>query len=251
MKQKKIYKKQKKKYEKILFKDTIEKSSKKSDKKDKLRKSKEKAFKIALETRKFEIELFWKRALFFWGFISVSYVAYWNVFEKLCESKDKSPNLYSFALVVISSVIYAFSLIFHLANKGSKFWQENWEKHINYLEDEISGRIYKTWFMDSNWIHNPVGKYTFSLSKLTMMISFILILCALLLIFFSINIVFFEYSIVQKIVIELVLVIGISSVITPFTIGNKNANKAKKEYLKNKKENLVHTVGDEIFSLNE
>jgi len=29
-------------------------------------------------------------------------------------------------------------------NKGSKFWQQNWEAHIDILEKEISGPLYKT-----------------------------------------------------------------------------------------------------------
>ena len=29
-------------------------------------------------------------------------------------------------------------------NIGSKKWQENWEKHIDMLEDEVTGPIYKT-----------------------------------------------------------------------------------------------------------
>jgi hypothetical protein len=29
-------------------------------------------------------------------------------------------------------------------NKGSKFWQENWENHVELLEDKIFGPLYKT-----------------------------------------------------------------------------------------------------------
>lgn len=36
----------------------------------------EKRFRIAIETRAFEIDLFWKRSIFFWGFISVAFVGY-------------------------------------------------------------------------------------------------------------------------------------------------------------------------------
>ena len=31
-----------------------------------------------------------------------------------------------------------------LSARGSRFWQENWEKHIDMLEDEFEGRLYKT-----------------------------------------------------------------------------------------------------------
>ncbi|MGH8568044.1 MAG: hypothetical protein ACREXU_08475, partial [Gammaproteobacteria bacterium] len=29
-------------------------------------------------------------------------------------------------------------------NRGSKFWQENWENHVDLLEDQIMGPLYKT-----------------------------------------------------------------------------------------------------------
>jgi ATP-dependent protease ClpP protease subunit len=35
-----------------------------------------KHFDISLKIRNFEIDLFWKRSLFFWGFISAAFLAY-------------------------------------------------------------------------------------------------------------------------------------------------------------------------------
>ncbi|WP_442906362.1 RipA family octameric membrane protein [Halomonas sp. MES3-P3E] len=29
------------------------------------------------------------------------------------------------------------------ANRGSKFWQKNWEKHVGQLEDKVTGPLYK------------------------------------------------------------------------------------------------------------
>lgn len=39
----------------------------------------EKAYERACDTRKFEIELYWKRATYFWAFITTIYVAYYHV----------------------------------------------------------------------------------------------------------------------------------------------------------------------------
>jgi hypothetical protein len=35
-----------------------------------------KSFEVSVDTRKFEIDLFWKRSFFFWGFISAAFVGY-------------------------------------------------------------------------------------------------------------------------------------------------------------------------------
>lgn len=45
--------------------------------------AKEKLFDFSLQTRNFEIGLFWKRSLFFWGFISAGFIAY-----RLCSDQS-------------------------------------------------------------------------------------------------------------------------------------------------------------------
>jgi hypothetical protein len=37
-----------------------------------------------------------------------------------------------------------FSVAWHCVNKGSKYWQENWENHVELLEDQVFGPLYKT-----------------------------------------------------------------------------------------------------------
>ena len=93
-----------------------------------------KAYEFARDTRKFEIELYWKRATYFWTFLALAFGGYFTALEKL------SPK-YQF---IISLVGVTFSLSWYLVNRASKYWQENWETHIYYLEDEITGPIYKT-----------------------------------------------------------------------------------------------------------
>ena len=38
---------------------------------------------------------------------------------------------------------FVFSFAWFCANRGSKRWQENWENHVDLLEDEITGPLYK------------------------------------------------------------------------------------------------------------
>ena len=49
--------------------------------------------------------------------------------------KDKEFNAY-----VLACVGLIFSLAWFLTNRGSKYWQENWENHVDMLEDGTTGR---------------------------------------------------------------------------------------------------------------
>ncbi len=96
------------------------------------------ALKSALEARKFEIELYWKRATYFWTFIGATFAAYALIYAE----KGHPEN--SFLLTLFACLGFVFSIAWHYVNKGSKFWQENWENHVELLEDEHHGPLYKT-----------------------------------------------------------------------------------------------------------
>lgn len=100
-----------------------------------------KALKQAYEIRKFEIELYWKRAAYFWAFIGASFVAYAAFFNTGKSSHNPEKE---FILILISCIGLVFSVAWHCVNKGSKFWQENWENHVELLEDKVFGPLYKT-----------------------------------------------------------------------------------------------------------
>lgn len=90
----------------------------------------------AHDIRKFEIELYWKRATYFWAF----QVA---IFAGLTASLAKDFQL-AFLTPVFTLIGVVTSLAWHYVNKGSKFWQENWELHIDLLEKECTGNLYKS-----------------------------------------------------------------------------------------------------------
>ncbi len=96
------------------------------------------ALERAWKNRDFEIELYWKRATYFWAFIGATFAGYFIV---LNNPKDVSANYPELVLAIMG---FIFSLAWYLVNRGSKKWQENWENHIDMLEDEITGPIYKT-----------------------------------------------------------------------------------------------------------
>jgi hypothetical protein len=93
---------------------------KKSDKKLLLEK--------ALDIRKFEIELYWNRSRYFWTFIGITFGGFFAL--KYSEIPNKNELSY-----LVSLVGLVLSLAWYLGNRGSKFWQSNWEKHVDYIED--------------------------------------------------------------------------------------------------------------------
>ncbi|MBL0919023.1 MAG: hypothetical protein IBJ14_09980 [Hydrogenophaga sp.] len=95
------------------------------------------ALAFALDIRKFEIELYWKRATYFWGFIAAAFAAYALTYKSGTAHEPWLSLLFSCLGIV-------FSWAWFLANRGSKFWQQNWERHVDLLEDMTLGPLYKT-----------------------------------------------------------------------------------------------------------
>jgi len=131
----------------------------------------EKALDHALDIRKFEIELYWKRATYFWAFIGATLAGYGAVQASSIEIKNDLS-------VILACLGIVFSFGWFCVNKGSKQWQENWENHVDLLEDDVTGPLYKVVLGRPKpkcikpWISNLItGPYEFSVSKINQMIS--------------------------------------------------------------------------------
>ena len=141
--------------------------------------NRKKALEFALDIRKFEIELYWKRATYFWAFIAISLAGYGSVLaakEIRCDEKGE-------ALLTASCLGLVFSVAWYFVNRASKLWQENWEKHVDLLEDAVIGPLYKTVLRDDDirfW--RLWGPYPFSVSKLNQILSMFVVLLFLLLV---------------------------------------------------------------------
>ncbi|RZL45451.1 MAG: hypothetical protein EOP00_17420 [Pedobacter sp.] len=100
----------------------------------------DKAYTKAWDNRNYEIDKFWTRAAYFWGFIVLIFGGYITVLtsEHNKVALDFRLDLYLVALGLI------FSIAWYLVILGSKSWQQNWEGHIDNLENFVSGPIYKT-----------------------------------------------------------------------------------------------------------
>jgi hypothetical protein len=96
------------------------------------------AHKLAWETRSFEIDKFWIRTAFFGGFIALIFNSYISILSASQPTAIKNLDIY----IIFLGIIFSFAWL--LSIWGSKRWQENWEAHIDMLEDEITGPLYKT-----------------------------------------------------------------------------------------------------------
>jgi hypothetical protein len=117
------------------------------------------ALKRAYHLRDFEIEHYWKRATYFWAFQVAIFAAFGLLWKETGEKPGTNP-----VTVVLAALGVLTALANALSARGSRFWQNNWEKHIDILEDEIEGRLYKTvWLSD--------GKVSFSVSRVNQYLS--------------------------------------------------------------------------------
>lgn len=132
----------------------------------------EEAFKIALDTRKFEIELYWKRTGYFVLFIGAVFVGYYNIINTAEEGISKYQN--EWLLLLLAALGFLLSLLWYMANRGSKFWQENWEAHIKELSTHLGVPIFGIIKSREHSIRNLMQEYPFSVSKVNQMVSLII-----------------------------------------------------------------------------
>lgn len=124
------------------------------------------SYEVSLKLRNFEIDLFWKRALFFWGFIAS---AFWGFIEVKTKYPEFAPLVAGFGIIC--------SLCWLLTNRGSKRWHENWEQNWEKYGKEggfIDESIYKSVEIENKGL---LGASKYSPSKLSILLSyFVLVL---------------------------------------------------------------------------
>lgn len=121
----------------------------------------EKALDRAYRLRTFEIERYWNRATYFWGYQVAIFAALGFLWASASAAPAArvNPNELGLVKFALSGLGVLTALANSLSARGSKFWQENWEKHIDMLEDYIEGRLHKT-----VWLQK--GKKSYSVSRI-------------------------------------------------------------------------------------
>ncbi len=139
----------------------------------------EKCLEKALDIRKFEIELYWKRAAYFWTFIAAAFVGFLALLTGDAPPKAEAALLLSCIGLVLSVALY-------IVNRGSKYWQTNWELHVDLLEDEVLGPLYKTIVSREQFKKWHLFRaYPFSVSKINQILSFFVVSVWLFLVVYS------------------------------------------------------------------
>jgi len=164
------------------------------------------ALEQALDIRKFEIELYWKRATYFWTFIGASLAGFIAIQASDFANKQD-------LAIILANLGLVFSFAWFCANRGSKFWQENWEKHVDQLEDKVTGPLYKTiparnkpasiW---EKFVDVVTGPGRISVSKINQLISLYVCLLWIVLLGYSLP----EFTIDKPVNWFYVLIIGLS-----------------------------------------
>lgn len=85
-------------------------------------------YKIALETRNMEIELFWKRSNYFLVLNTAVAAGFFL----------KAGNEYQIALGIFG---LAIAILWLLVNAGSKFWQSRWERRLHIAEESLDPEV--------------------------------------------------------------------------------------------------------------
>jgi len=118
------------------------------------------AMTYAAEGRKLEVNLFWQRSLFYWGFIGAAFVAYGVLFKET----DRELAL------VIACFGFVCSVVWTLGNRGSKYWYEAWEQKVQSLEGNVLGQ---SLFHRVEPVKDPgwLSGCRYSVSKLTIALS--------------------------------------------------------------------------------
>lgn len=89
--------------------------------------------------RQFEIENYWKRGTYFWAFQLAAFALLGLIWRAYAQDQ-----LTQNVLLLPAGLGAITALVGLLTAKGSKFWQENWESHVDLLEAALEGRLTQT-----------------------------------------------------------------------------------------------------------
>lgn len=94
------------------------------------------ALQAALDNYRYEKEMYWKKSVFFWTFIALSFSGLF-----VTNAAMQNPSFYQFIVCCIGAVI---SFAWVAITQGSKYNQQKWCRIVHTLEDTTFGPLFKT-----------------------------------------------------------------------------------------------------------
>ena len=120
----------------------------------------------------FEIGLYWRRATYFWTLIAAAFFAYFAI-QASSGLGTNNKIVFTFVVAVIG---FVFSLGWFLINRGSKFWQLNWEIQVDRIESKLNEALHRTLARQKDRENGLVGPGRFSVSKINQLTSLYVVL---------------------------------------------------------------------------
>lgn len=128
----------------------------------------DKILERAYDIRKFELDLYWKRATYFWGFLIAIFTAFFIAI-------DKSKNLgFHFQFLIICMGL-VFSLAWYLVNRGSTYWATNYERVIDAIEEHKGICFYNLNLKNDNDVFK-ISYFPFSVSRINIAVSLFIVI---------------------------------------------------------------------------
>lgn len=152
------------------------------------------ALRYAHDIRKFEIDLYWKRSAYFQTVLGIILGALALTLKTTESAGTKASWLISVSILQATILCIGSTLAFawYAATRGGKYWQRNWETHVDVLEDQITGPLYKTVYSHADQTSHTflklLNEYPYSTSKINSFVALIflaLFIAAHFLFFFS------------------------------------------------------------------
>lgn len=126
----------------------------------------------AYDIRKTELDLYWKRATYFWGFLIAIFTAYFLVSKTPNNNADFS-SYNKFLVICLGTV---FSLAWYLVNRGSTYWLTHWERIIDTIETKLDKKLYKVNLKKEFPFWHFGDYYPSSVSRINIKVSFFIFL---------------------------------------------------------------------------
>jgi hypothetical protein len=137
------------------------------------------ALRYAHDIRKFEIDLYWKRSAYFQTVLGIILGALALTLKTNETAGVKSGwtievSVLQATILCLGSVL-AFA--WYAATRGGKYWQRNWESHVDVLEDKVTGPLYKTVYahaeQGSSEFFKLLKEYPYSTSKINSFVALV------------------------------------------------------------------------------